>query len=135
MRKMAKFSSTSNECNRIWVRYECSLYYLFKTAFSVMSTFTFLKGIFEMLFLKISAYFGTGFTFLFISFRTFRKTDIHLPKLIGWFLGIARYRKPNLIIAAVFGTPRYPTWGEMPNVFSSNNSINIKLARQDHYNN
>ena len=100
-----------------------------------MSTFKFPEGTFEMLFWKIPAYFGTSLTFLFISFRTFRKTDIHLPELIGLFLGIARYRKPNLIIAAVFCTPRYPTWGEMPNLFSSNNSINIKLARQDHYNN
>lgn len=42
--------------DRIWVRYECSLHCLFKTAFQVMNTFTFQEGIFWMLFQNSPVY-------------------------------------------------------------------------------
>ena len=58
-----------------------------------------------------------------------------LPKLMGWFRERATYQKINPIGARDFDTP-IPTGGsKMPNAFSSNNSIYIKLVREDHYNN
>ena len=59
----------------------------------------------------------------------------HLPKLMGWFRERATYPKINLISARDFDN-RIPTGGtEMSNTISSNNSIYIKLGREDHYNN
>ena len=76
------------------------------------------------------------FTFLYIFFRTFCKTNRLLLKLIGWFREIAKYSKVTPINAGVFGTP-IPAGerAKMQNAFSSNNLIYIKLSREDHYNN
>ena len=71
---------------------------LVKTAFPVMSTFTWKEYLrcYSGKSLRTS---GQVFTFPYIFFRTFWKTDVRLPKLIGWFRGIARYRKINPISA------------------------------------